>query len=261
MTVVVVVPDQATDLARATHIARGIDVTQRSVATSGQAADPDSTTHIARGIDVAERAVIVVPQQATDALVPGHVAGGVSVAERAGIAKSYQLPYVVVAGYGPSQQSYIAQHVAGTGKSEQADIILCGTVDDEVADRMPQSVELSGEASRAGAYRREARAGVPATGRRGIDVVGQAVEISKHPRAAHALHAVNVGQPIGISCRSVAAQCTNERAAGNAEIIGSKAWKCCGYLIPGAAVQRKGVGTDNHVARADRAIDIQVAGR
>ena len=102
---------------------------------------------------------------------------------------------------------------------------------------MPLPVEDAGEAVGRIPGRREPRPPVPVRCPRGIDIVHEGVILAEHAARPHPLQAVDVGQLIGGNGAAVAADSTDEAAAGDGEVGGGKRHKGAGDLVPAAASQ------------------------
>ena len=103
----------------------------------------------------------------------GDTTGGVGVADRAVIAcRRPARRHSTAAVDAAAHQADVANR-AVTGIAEQADLVRAGPVDIEVRDRVTQAVEHAGELRRAVADGHEARAAVPASGGRSVDVRAQ----------------------------------------------------------------------------------------
>ena len=209
--------------------------------------------HRTRGIGLRDAAAVVDPHQPTDTGAfrhrARHRASGVGLRDAAEV-DPHQPADRGAARDRTTNQPQIADAADAAGKPNQPDIIHCRPIDGEPIDHIPRAIQAAGKGRQIRPHRHKAGAAIPAAGAGGGDVIGQLIGSRPQGRGTpHALHAINIRQPIGIKPGASTASGAQKAAARDTEIRGSKARQRRRILHPIAAGQFK----PRHRYRARRA--------
>ena len=238
--------------------------TGRRFADNDVAADGRSHTGDgAAGAGVADAAA-VAPHQSANLSAAAHHHAALHIVDGAAAIVAHQRTDGALASHAAARQFQVAQGAALQLRKQAAahrGVTVARRIDMQTGDGMAGAVKHAAKAAFIAIEQGDkAGAVMPVLGAAGVDIASELILIAPG-QAAHALQAIDIGDPVGLRRIATAAGNTQEAAAIDGKTTCIKRRQGGAVLLPVAGVQREVTAHIDCAAGADRAVGAIAAGR